>query len=80
MLSLPLLLIGGLLVLAAVTYLLRTWDRAIALVAAALLGVTALALWFMDLSVPVQTLPLVGRSVGLLAPLERLGFAMQLQA
>ncbi|MCB0072476.1 MAG: hypothetical protein KDE20_13500 [Caldilineaceae bacterium] len=80
MLSLPLLLIGGLLVLAAVTYLLRTWDRAVALVAAALLGVTALALWFMDLSVPVQTLPLVGRSVGLLAPLERLGFAMQLQA
>ena len=80
MLSLPLLLIGGLLVLAAVTYLLRTWDRAVALVAAALLGVTALTLWFMDLSVPVQSLPLIGRSVALGAPLERLGFALQLQA
>lgn len=80
MLSLPFVLIGVLLILAAVTYLLRGWDRGVALTAAGVVGLMALLLWFMDFGVTSFDLPLLARGVDLNMPLERLGFAWQVPA
>ena len=75
----PLLLIAGLLTLAAVTYIVRGWDRIVALVAALVTGALAYLIWQIDLAEPVLTLPLLNRPLDMSAPFERLGFGLALQ-
>ena len=68
MLFLLVLSMAGSMLLAGISYLFRSWERVIALVAAAYCGLWALLLWFADLSMPVWTPPLIGLSIDLTAP------------
>jgi formate hydrogenlyase subunit 3/multisubunit Na+/H+ antiporter MnhD subunit len=77
--GLPILLISSLLLMAALTYLVRGWDRIVALIAAGYTGVIALLLWVTDLSQPMMKMPLINVSIDFGASLERLGFVLQLQ-
>ncbi|HXF63466.1 MAG TPA: hypothetical protein VNK95_17690, partial [Caldilineaceae bacterium] len=79
LLSLPVALIGSLLAAAAVTYLLRYWERLTALVGAGVVGFWAALLWQVDLAQPLWILPVGGQVVDLGAPLERMGFTLRLE-
>lgn len=79
LLTLPVLLVGGLLGMALLTYLLRSWETLIGLLAAAFTGGLGLWLWRVDLSNPLIRLPLGGRVLDISAPLTRLEFTFQLQ-
>lgn len=78
-LTLPVLLVGGLIGVALVTYLLRSLERLSGLIAAAFTGGLGLWLWQLDLASPNVPLPLLGQVVDIRAPLVRLGFTFQLQ-
>ncbi|MEZ4726180.1 MAG: proton-conducting transporter membrane subunit [Caldilineaceae bacterium] len=80
--TLPTLLVGGLIFVALLTYLLRSWETLTGLVAAVFTGGLGLWLWQLDLSTPLAPLPILGNVVGAIditAPLTRLGFTFQLQ-
>jgi hypothetical protein len=77
--NLPILLIGSLLLLSAITYLLRSWQQLTCLLAAALTGALGLWLWQVDLSNPMRALPLIGQTIDLGAVLVRANFTLQLQ-
>lgn len=78
-LPLPPLLLGSLIVAAAVTYLTRYWERLTALLGMAVIGFWAILLWQIDLREPLWILPLVDRVVDLGASFERLGFTLRLE-
>jgi hypothetical protein len=78
--NLPVLLIGSLLAMAAVTYLLRGWERLTALVGALYAGVWAVWLWQVDVTQPFATIPYTNFQINLNEPLERLGFSFRLEA
>jgi hypothetical protein len=77
--GLPALMFGSLMALAALTYLMRTWERATALAAAGLAGFWALLLWQVDLAQPIWILPGGAMVVDLAAPLSSLGFTFRLE-
>lgn len=76
-LTLPVLLIGTLLLAAGVTYLSRHWERLTALVGIMVTGFWATLLWQVDLQQPLWILPTV-QTVDMGAPIERLGFTLRL--
>ncbi|MBV7330248.1 hypothetical protein KFU94_18760 [Chloroflexi bacterium TSY] len=78
--SLPVLLVGSLLTLAFITYILRHFEWLTSLVATLFTSALAFWLWNVDLSEPVRNLPITSQPVNLIAPLERFGFVLQLQA
>ncbi len=78
MLSLPVMLSGSLLLLAALAYIFRSWEKIVAGLAAAYCMVWAILLWTADLSMPVWTPPLLGRPIDLAAPVSYLDFTFQL--
>lgn len=78
-LTVPTVLIGGLLLLAATTYVLRTWERIVALCAAAIAALLALWVWQLDLTDPMRTLGPLPIEYNLSDPLQRLGFTLRLQ-
>lgn len=73
----PALLIGGLLMLAALSYILHDWQQESALLSAAILCGLAVSLWLVDLD-QINNLGETGASSGLTLPLERAGFTFQL--
>lgn len=76
--SLPLLLLGGLFVLALITYVLRAWEWVTSTIAAIVTGWLALWFWTLDLATDPVQLPFLGQ----LDPAEcatRLNFVLQLQ-
>lgn len=75
----PALLIGSLLGLAILTYLLRTWERLTLWIAAIFTGGLAFWLLSVDLSAPLEVLPLIGRELDISLPFTRLGFTFALQ-
>lgn len=77
--TLPGLLVGGLIGMALLTYLLRSWEILIGLLAAAFTGGLGLWLWQLDLSTPLTPLPIGSQVLDITAPLTRLGFTFQLQ-
>jgi formate hydrogenlyase subunit 3/multisubunit Na+/H+ antiporter MnhD subunit len=77
-LTLPFLLIGTLLLAAAVAYLTRHWERLTALFGVAVTGFWAALLWQVDLQEPLWILP-TGHTVDMSAPIERLGFTLRLE-
>ena len=79
-LNLPLLLVGSLLTLAALTYVFRQWERIICLITATFLGSIGLWLWQIDGSVPLHILPFGGLIVDLSLASTRANFTFQLQA
>ena len=78
-LTLPVLLIGTLLLAAAGAYLARHWERLTALFGIAVTGFWATLLWQVDLQQPLWILP-TGHTVDMGAPIERLGFTLRLEA
>ncbi len=78
-LTLPILLIGSLLLTAIVTYLIRRWERVTALVGIVATGFWATLLWQVDLQQPMWILP-IGQTVDMSTPIERLGFTLRLEA
>lgn len=78
-LTLPVLLIGSLLLMAGVTYLTRQWERLTALLGLLVTGFWATLLWQVDLQAPIWILP-TGQMVDMGAPIERLGFTLRLEA
>ena len=80
MIGLPALLLGSLSATAALAYVLRYWERAVALLAALVTGFWATLLWQVDLNEPLWILPVTGRVVDLAATSERLGFTLRLEA
>ena len=80
LLSLPILLPGSLILLAALAYIFRNWERTVALVAAGYCAGWALLLWLADLSMPVWTPPLLGRGIDLTASVSYFDFTLQLTA
>jgi hypothetical protein len=79
-LSLPVLLPGSLIRLAGAAYLLRSWERIVALVAAGYCLGWAVLLWFADVSMPVWTPPLVNWPIDLTAPVAYFDFTFELTA
>lgn len=79
MLPFPLFLLILLFSLAGLTYLLRSWDQILALVASALTALLAFFFWRLGPAVGSIGLPWVGLVVDPAAPLERFGFTLQLQ-
>ncbi len=79
-LSLPVLLPGSLILLAGAAYLLRSWERIVALVAAIYCLGWAVLLWFADVSMPVWTPPLVNWPIDLTAPVAYFDFTFELTA
>lgn len=79
LLTLPTLLVGGLLAVALITYLLRSWETLTGLLAAVITGGLGFWLWQIDLSNPNIPLPLIGTVIDISAPLTRVGFTFQLQ-
>ncbi|MEZ4680694.1 MAG: proton-conducting transporter membrane subunit [Caldilineaceae bacterium] len=77
--TLPALLVGTLLCTAIVTYLLRTWERLTATVAAVTTGALSLWLWRLDFAAPQQAVPFFSQPLDVTAPLVRLGFRFELQ-
>ena len=78
MLPLPVMLSGSLLLLAALAYIFRSWEKIVAGLAAAYCTVWAILLWTADLSMPVWTPPLLGRPIDLAAPVSYFDFTFQL--
>jgi formate hydrogenlyase subunit 3/multisubunit Na+/H+ antiporter MnhD subunit len=78
--NLPVVLLATLLAVAALTYLLRGWERVSALIAAVVTGGLGLWVWNLDLSSAVRTLPFSSQVVDLTSPLARAGFTLQLQS
>ncbi len=74
-LSFPAVLVGGLLIAAAVAYLLRAWERAVALTAAIGVGALTIWLWSIDASAPAAAEAPTGFVFG---QLSRFGFAFGL--
>ena len=79
LLTLPALLVGGLIGMALLTYLLRNWETLTALMTALFTGALGLWFWQLDLNAPIFSLPLAGQVLDITAPLTRLGFTFQLQ-
>jgi len=77
-LTTPALLMGGLVLLAAIAYIFRAWERPVAIGAGLYTGILALWIWRLDLSQPVQAL--LGRPVNATASFEIGGFTFQIQA
>ncbi len=75
----PVLLIGGLAAAAALTYLLRGWERTTALLGAVYAAAWALWLWQTDFESPLRRLVLPGYGVNMTAPFERLDFTLRLE-
>ena len=80
MIGLPAVLLGSLAVTAALTYLLRYWERVTALLAALVTGFWAVLLWQVDLRQPLWILPVTGQVIDLGAATERLGFTLRLES
>lgn len=78
-LTLPVLLIGSLLLASVVTYLTRQWERLTALMGMAATGFWATLLWQVDLQQPLWILP-TGQTVDMGAPITRLDFTLRLEA
>jgi len=79
LLTLPALLVGSLISVALIVYLLRGWEVLAGLVAATFTGGVALWLLQLDLSNPLEPVPILGGVIDVSAPLTRLGFTFQLQ-
>jgi hypothetical protein len=79
-LTLPVLLIGSLLLAASVAYLTRHWERLTALLGIVVTGFWATLLWQVDLREPLWILPVTGQVVDMGASIERLGFTLRLEA
>lgn len=79
LLTLPVLLVGGLIGVALCTYLLRSWETLTGLLAAAFTGGLGIWLWQLDLNNVAQPLPFIGQTLEVSAPFTRLGFTFQLQ-
>ncbi len=77
--SLPALLVGGLIAASAVTYLLRGWERTTALLGAVYAAAWAMWLWQTDFNAPVRRLVLARFAVDMSAPFERIGFSLRLE-
>jgi len=75
--SLPLLILGGLFLLALITYIFRSWEWLTTSVAAVITGWLALWLWNLDLSAAPIQLSLLNRVIAPTGCLERLGFMLQ---
>lgn len=77
--ALPLVLIGSLLAAAALTYLLRYWERTTALIGAVVVAFWGTLLWQVDLTHPMWILPGGRRIVDLAGSVEQLGFTFRLE-
>ena len=80
--NLAVLLVGGLLLAAAATYILRTWERAVALFAVAYLSLWATWLWGLNLGGRgggLIALPLLPVQIDVAGPVSRAGFVFRLQ-
>lgn len=77
--GIPGLLVGGLLLTAAVTYLMRGWERVTAMVGALVTASWAVLLWQADLRVPVREVYSSKVFVDAGATLQRLGFTLRLE-
>lgn len=73
------LLIGGLLLMAAFSYVLHDWQRESAIVSAAILAGLGASLWWVDLDA-ISQLSDPATSSGLTLPFERAGFTLQLSS
>lgn len=79
LISLPAVLVGSLLAVAALTYLLRFWEQATAVAGAIFTGAWGALLWQVDLAQPMWILPGGRVVVDLGGPLERMGFTFRLE-
>lgn len=77
--GLPGVLVGGLLLTAAITYLIRGWERVTALVGAFFAASWAVWLWQTDLRAPVREVLPSWFRVDTGASLERLGFTLRME-
>ncbi|MCC6166320.1 MAG: hypothetical protein IT329_03745 [Caldilineaceae bacterium] len=77
--SLPAVLVGSLLAVAALTYLLRYWEQATALAGALLAGGWGALLWQVDLAQPMWILPGGRIWVDMGGSVARLGFTFRLE-
>ncbi len=73
------LLIGGLLTMAALSYIFHDWQRETAMVCAAILAGLGASLWWVDLDA-VSQLGDAASANGLTLPFERAGFTLQLSS
>ncbi len=73
------LLIGGLLTMAALSYIFHDWQRETAIVCAAILAGLGASLWWVDLDA-VSQLGDAASANGLTLPFERAGFTLQLSS
>lgn len=78
-LSLPMLLVGGLLTAAGVTYVLRAWEKPVTLAAAGFAAVTAFWLWGLKFGATGLATPLLNLPLTTDASLERLGFTLRIE-
>jgi formate hydrogenlyase subunit 3/multisubunit Na+/H+ antiporter MnhD subunit len=78
--GLPGILIGSLLATAAITYVLRTWERVTALVGAAVAAGWAIWLWQIDLRNPTSGLANGNFVIDASATLQRLGFTLRTES
>lgn len=79
-LDLPTFLIGSLLLLAVLTYLVRRWERGVALLAAAVTGGLGLWIWRANLDEPLRPLGFLPVTVDLKGVIQQFGLVLQLQA
>jgi multicomponent Na+:H+ antiporter subunit D len=70
----PIWFIGGLLLVAAITYIFRDWERESGLLAAALIAGLGMTLWMLNLEQLTETNP----TSNLIAAVERFAFSFQL--
>jgi hypothetical protein len=73
------LLVGGLLTAAGVTYVLRAWEKPVALAAAGFVAATALWLWGLEFGATGLVTPLLELPLTTDASLERLGFTLRIE-
>ncbi len=78
-LNLPAVLVGSLVAAAAITYILRAWERLTALLGALFVGGWAIWLWQVDLNRPLFIMPFLPQAIDAGAPFERLGFTFRLE-
>jgi NADH:ubiquinone oxidoreductase subunit 2 (subunit N) len=78
--TLPALLIGSLLLMAAATYIVRGWERVAALLAAGYAAALALFFWRLEVESLIPVVPVLGRDLDLALPLTWMGFTLQLQS
>lgn len=78
-LTVPVLLVGSLLIMAVITYLLRTWERLTTATAALFTASMALWLWRFDLTAVEQPILFGDRSIRATDPFIHLNFRFELQ-